>query len=56
MWDHAFPKIDFINEFDDENDIDYDDYDGSSTHFNVGPCLASIDDDFINDDSDDIDK
>ena len=29
MWDHAFPKIDddFINEFEDDNDIDYDDYD-----------------------------
>ena len=47
MWDHAFPKIDddFINEFDDDYDIDYDDYDayflsGNSTHFNVGPRLS----------------
>ena len=50
MWDHAFPKIDddFINEFDNYNDTDYDDYDyydarylsGSSTHFNVGPRLS----------------
>ena len=55
MWDHAFPKIDgnFINDFDDDNYIDYGDDDahylsGNSIHFNVKPRLSWIDDDFIN--------
>ena len=53
MWDHAFPKIDddFINEFDNYNDTDYDDYDYYDDNDDVDDDSDDEDDD---DDCDDL--